>query len=62
MSATAFHSGLWVSTTVVRPLRRSRTRWAIRCSLCASTAEVGSSSTSTSASAHSARASTSRCR
>ena len=64
--ATSSHcsssSGLVVITTVVRPARAARSRSAIRASVCASTALVGSSSTRTSGSATSARASTSRWR
>ena len=55
-------SGLVVRTIVVRPSRIVPSRSAIRASVCASTAEVGSSRTSTSGSACSERASASRCR
>ena len=46
-SAWCSHSGDTVVTTVVRPRRCSATRSAIRASVWASTAEVGSTSTST---------------
>ena len=55
-------AGCSMVTTVVRPTRCSRSRAAIRASVWASTAEVGSTSTRISGSRVSARASTSRCR
>ena len=61
-SARSSTSGLVVTITVVLPARASRSRSAIRASVCASTALVGSTRTSVSASESSARASTSRCR
>ena len=61
-SAWCSHSGDTVQTTVVRPRRRSLTRSAMRASVWASTAEVGSTRTRIGASTASARASTTRCR
>ena len=61
-STASSSSGLVVVTTVVRPARCARSRAAIRASVWASTALVGSTSTRISGSAASARASTSRCR
>ena len=61
-SAWSSMSGLAVVTTVVRPSRCRRSRSAIRASVCASTADVGSTSTRMSGSVTSARVSTSRCR
>src|SRR5581483_9657544 len=61
-SARSSTSGLVVTTAVVRPARASRSRLAIRASVCASTALVGSTSTRISASLSSARASTRRWR
>ena len=61
-SAWCSSSGDTVVTIVVRPRRCSASRSAIIASVCASTAEVGSTSTRISGSSASARASTSRCR
>ena len=61
-SARSRTSGLVVVTTVVRPPRSGAAGSAIRASVCASTAEVGSTSSSTSGSAASARTRTRRCR
>ena len=54
-------AGWCVQTTVVRPAGRRARRAAMRASVCASTALVGSTSTSTGGSASSARVSRSRC-
>ena len=61
-SARSRMSGLADITTVVRPARASVSRAAMRASVWASTALVGSTSTSVSASVSSARVSARRCR
>ena len=61
-SAWSSTSGLVVTTTVVTPARKRCSWRAMRASVWASTALVGSTSTRISASARSARARTSRCR
>ena len=61
-SARSSTSGLVVTITVVRPARAPRRSRAMRASVWASTALVGSTSTRISGSARRARARTSRCR